>query len=244
MRFIYIFLIYIVGCGCAASCQAQSSLKFTKKFKLKIAEPSDICLSASKSSLFIVSDQGGIYETDLKGTIIRSRIGGLDDCEGVAIRGKSEILVVEERKQTIQIVNANDFTIKSRINIPFKGRANSAFESITFNGTNWLLFTEKHPCLLFIFSDNLTLIEKKNVIVPADVSAATWNNGRLWLLSDENSEIYLMKPSLTEIDQRFQINVNSAEGLTFLDDGTLLIVSDKNETLYYFNSPLLQVQGN
>jgi uncharacterized protein YjiK len=244
MRLFYLFLVFVTGFWFNSICHGQPMLRYTKKYKLQIAEPSDVCLSANKSSLYIVSDQGYLYETDFKGNIIRSKSGKLEDCEGVAVKGNNEILVIEERKQNVQILDAGTFAIKSHITIPFKGKANSAFESITFDGTHWLFFTEKSPCLLFIYSNELEFIEKKAVNMPADISAATWNNGKLWLLSDENAEVYLMKPSLTEIDKRFGINVKSAEGLAFLDDGSLVIVSDKNESLYYFNSPLLNVNGN
>lgn len=223
---------------------AQVDLKYYKKVKLQIPEPSDVCLSYSGKSLFIVSDQGALFETDLNGKIIRARKTGLNDCEAVAVRGANEIIVVEERNRRIKIIHQDDFIDKSNITIHFKGKSNSGFEALTSNAENWYLFTEKNPASIFILSDQLKEIEQKKINVPGDISGATWHEGRLWLISDEMASIYIMSADLTSIDKSFKINVKSAEGIAFIDNGTIAVVSDKDETLYFFKSPLLDSSGN
>jgi len=223
---------------------AQVELRYFNKVKLQIPEPSDVCLSFNGQSLFIVSDQGAIFETDLNGKIIRSRKTGLNDCEAVAIRGASEVIIVEERNRRIKLVNTTDFSDKSNYSIPLKGKSNSGFEAITSDSKNWYLFSEKNPAAIFILSNQLKGVEQKKLNVPGDISGATWHDGQLWLISDEMSAIYIMNKDLTSIKKTFNINVQSAEGIAFIDSGTIVVVSDKDETLYFFKSPLLDSSGN
>jgi uncharacterized protein YjiK len=239
-----LFLCFVVWIVFPGINLAQINLSYFKKVSLQIPEPSDICLSFNGQSLFIVSDQGAIFETDLSGKIIRSRKTGFDDCEAVAIRGSMEVVVVEERNRRIKLLSSKDFSDKANISIPFKGKANSGFEAITSNSKNWFLFSEKNPASIFTLNNELKEIKQELLHVPGDISGATWHEGQLWLISDEMSAIYIMDKGLTSIAKTFTINVKNAEGIAFIDSGTIVVVSDKEESLYFFKSPLLDSSGN
>ena len=54
-------------------------IKYSKSFTTAVPEPSDACLSANEQSLFMVSDDGFLFETDLEGKILRkSNLKGID----------------------------------------------------------------------------------------------------------------------------------------------------------------------
>ena len=61
----------------------KTHLKIHDKHYINIPEPSDVCLSANKNSIYIVSDQGHLYQTDLQGKVLKqSNLTG-DDFEAV-----------------------------------------------------------------------------------------------------------------------------------------------------------------
>ena len=78
---------------------------------LGLNEPSGLTLNADGSALYTVSDDTkAIFRLDLKGrvSVSDSFFIGLDDLEGIAIRGDdSELLVVQERSNSVVVVDLN-----------------------------------------------------------------------------------------------------------------------------------------
>ena len=75
---------------------------------LGLNEPSGLTLNADGSALYTVSDDTkAIFRLDLKGrvSVSDSFFIGLDDLEGIALRGDdSELLVVQERSNSVVVV--------------------------------------------------------------------------------------------------------------------------------------------
>lgn len=230
IKFLFIFI------GLSAFAQPTLSyLKPSKSILLDIPEPSDICVSAKGNSLFIVSDDGGLYETDLEGKILRSTRHDLVDAEGV-FADKEFVYLVEERNRFIKIFTIKDFTLVKTYSVPYEGGRNKAFESITQNAQgDIILFTEKEPVWMFELDSEFREIGRVKWEVQGDISAATFHNKALWLLSDERAEIWLTDFVQKSIVKRFKLPVLNPEGMAFLPNGSLLVLSDDEHRLYFFN---------
>ena len=76
---------------------------------LGLNEPSGLTLSGDGSALYTVSDDTkAIFRLDLKGrvSVSDSFFIGLDDLEGIALRGNdSELLVLQERSNSVVVVD-------------------------------------------------------------------------------------------------------------------------------------------
>jgi hypothetical protein len=118
-----LFVAYVSEIGAFET----SYLKIKNKHYINIPEPSDVCLSANKVFLYIVSDQGYLYETDLQGKVARkSNLEG-DDFEAVYANEKF-IYVVDESDRKIYLVNANTLMLSKTIEMPYKAEINEGVE--------------------------------------------------------------------------------------------------------------------
>jgi uncharacterized protein YjiK len=212
-----------------------SFLKPSKSIALNIPEPSDICVAANGKTLFIVSDDGGLYETDLEGKVLRSITLDLTDAEGVYADNEN-IYLVEERNRFIKQYAIKDFALVNTVYVPYAGGRNKSFESIAKRSEGgFVLFTEKDPVWMFELNEQLQETGRAKWNLPGDISAATFHKNSLWLLSDERAEIWLTDIVQKCIVKRFKLPVLNPEGIAFLPNGTLLILSDDEHRLYFFN---------
>ncbi|MEX1189838.1 MAG: SdiA-regulated domain-containing protein [Bacteroidia bacterium] len=216
--------------------QSQTRLNPTKYFKLQIPEPSDICLHKSGKSLFIVSDRGIVYETDFEGKILRKSEQKPYDFEAITFTEGNELVVADESKNVICMYDVNVLKIKEIFRTEIKTSPKNGIEAICeIADGKIVIVTEKKPVDMFIYSYDFDLLEKKKPLVPKDISAACYYNNRLWLLSDEDASLYLMKDDFVTIAKSWKLPFSSLEGLAFDTDGNLYVVSDHSSILYVFD---------
>ena len=233
-------VITILGiASCFANMYAQETLKSTKKINILVPEPSDLTHSVDGKSLFMVSDNGYLFETDLEGTILRKAdYKGLDD-EAVYAT-KSHVYVVEEFTRKIRKFSLPDLIIESTAHLPYNGARNKAYEGFTYNKAKdvFLLFVEKDPLYVFELNEKLEKVNEINLgDLARDISAATFYDNHLWLLSDEDRTIFKLDPNDYSLISKWEIPVINAEGLSFDSDGNFIVASDALQRLYYFNNP-------
>jgi uncharacterized protein YjiK len=236
----------LIACLFCGNMIAQTAIKLPvlESYSLSISEPSDIAVSKDGTSLFIVSDDGALYETDLKGNSIRSTKNGIIDAEAVYADGEY-VYLVEERTRLIKQYSIKEFNLIRTIEIPYQGGRNKSFESLTKTSENdWLLFTERDPVWMFQLNSSFEIINRIKWELPGDVSAATWHKEKLWLLSDELAEVWLTDVKSHSILKRFKLPVLNPEGIAFLPNGKMLIVSDDGHKLYVFDDPNLLQNAN
>lgn len=227
-------LFVFVGLSALAQ-PSVSFLKPSKSISLNIPEPSDVCVAANGKTLFIVSDNGGLYETDLEGKVLRSTTIDLNDAEGVYADNEN-IYLVEERNRFIKQYSIKDFALVNTVYVPYSGGRNKSFESIAKRSEGgFVLFTEKDPVWMFELNEQFQETGRVKWNLPGDISAATFWKNSLWLLSDERAEIWLTDFEQKSIVKRFKLPVLNPEGIAFLPNGTLLILSDDEHRLYFFN---------
>lgn len=229
----------MVFCSNYSNAQKIVKIKPIKKIKMLIPEPSDVALSFEGNSLFVVSDKGMLFETDLDGKIIRkaNNYFGLD-CEGV-YADKNFVYVAEEFSRRIAVFSVSDFSLIKMITIPYHGARNKGYEAITYNPTTkkFLLFIEKDPAKIFELDENFNKVNEIDISKLAiDISGASYHNGFLWLLSDEDQKIMKLDPSNYRVLAAWKIPILNPEGITFTKDGKLIIMSDGMKQMFYFNS--------
>ncbi|MEP3967909.1 MAG: SdiA-regulated domain-containing protein [Nonlabens sp.] len=239
MNKIVITVLGMVLCFSSMYAQETIKLKPTDKKSIDVPEPSDIAYSSDGKSLFVVSDNGYLFETDLEGTILRKAdYQGLHD-EAV-YANDSHVYVVEEYSRKIKMFRLPDLTLEKTVAIPYSGGRNKAYEGFTYNKAKGVfsLFVEKDPLYVFELNEKLEKVNEINLgDLARDISAATYYDNYLWLLSDEDRTIFKVNPTDYTVVAQWVIPVLNAEGLAFDKNGDFIVASDALQRLYYFNNP-------
>jgi len=243
----------LLGVLCSLACNnialaqdnlSKKEIKLQKKgFKLKayaktvlsIPEPSDIALSANGKSFFIVSDNGLLFETDLKGTVIRQASHTAFDLEAV-YADENYVYAVDERTRTVHFYSLPDLKHVREIEVPYLGGRNKGFEGITYNPTTkrFILAIEKDPTMFYELDQDFKVLNRIDFKGPSDVSSITWHNGAYYVLSDEEHCILKVNPDTYTIEKRYRLDILNPEGLAFMANNELVVASDDMQTLYHF----------
>lgn len=216
----------------------SQSLNYDSWVYLDIPEPSDITLSRTGNSFYIVSDDGILFETDLRGNIIRRASFTGIDFEGV-YADENAIYVVDETTRKIHQFSYSGLQLERTLTFPYSGARNSGFESITYNKQKgcFILITETNPVIIFEVDSNFRQLNEIKWNQSRDVSGATWYDGHIWILSDEDMMVFKCDPLTYRPLAKWEINVLNPEGIAFDENGQMYIVSDDLERLYFFKNP-------
>ena len=216
----------------------KSKIKFDQKIKLDVPEPSGICASSDKQSFFIVSDRGVVYNVDLEGNIIRKAEKEGNDFEGI-VNVDGQLYVVDEEEDEILVYTEKDLSYVKKESFKIKKKENKGWEAITYlpDQKQLIAFQESDPVRYYLFSENLELLDKKKIKIVPEVSAATYYEGFLWLVSDEEQLISKVNLFEEEVIRQWKIDIKNPEGICFLHN-QLYIISDRKSTLYMKESNL------
>lgn len=217
----------------------DQELEIISQQKVEISEPSDLCFSADGQHLYIVSDRGRLYKTDLTGKPIQRADYRGSDFEGVCRVG-NRVYVVDETLRMLLEFDADDLDLKKARQYAYTAAANRFWEAVVFlpKKERFLAFTEKLPVVAHEFEDDLD--EKRLHQLPEDikeVSGATFHEEKLWVVSDEDRRIYTLKPKNLKVINSWKIPVLNPEGITVSPDGQLWVISDDMATIYKFKIP-------
>jgi uncharacterized protein YjiK len=213
-------------------------LEILDRQKVEIPEPSDLCFSADGQYLFIVSDRGRLYKTDLQGRVVqRAKYRG-SDFEGICRVG-NRVYVVDETLHMILEFDTDDLDLKKARQYAYTGAANRFWEAIVFlpEEERFLAFTEKLPVVAHEFDDDLDEKGFHQLKDIKEISGATYFEEKLWVVSDENRRIYVLDRKDLEVKNSWRIPVLNPEGLAVSPDGQFWIISDDMATIYKFKIP-------
>jgi uncharacterized protein YjiK len=236
---ILIFAALFTFCGKDKNAETVKTLSFSIAEKLPVPEPSGLDLTFDETGFWIVSDENSkVYLIDSWGRMVKSfNIDG-KDIEGITVIDGSRLAVVLERTREVVILDTSGLELK-RVKVDLEGELNSGLEGITYDPKEkkFYLLNEKKPRLLLTLDENLKELKRDTLDFSKDVSGIYFDvvDNTLWILSDENQQIFKTDLSGNPIDE-FKIKVTQPEGITFNQTHTkLYIVSDKTGNLYVFN---------
>ncbi|MFP9115374.1 SdiA-regulated domain-containing protein [Flavobacterium sp. RHBU_3] len=234
-------ILYTAIAFSALQLQAQKveKLKPVKKVDVKVDEPSDICLNAAKDAYWIVGDGGVLFEVNFDGTVRRqAEYQGLD-CEGVYADDKF-VYVAEELSRKVRVFDAKTLKIVRTVPVAYNGGRNRAYEGIAYNKVNdkFLLVTEKSPIYLFELDKDFRVVNEITLTgIAKDISAVTYYNNSVWLLSDESMMVFRLNPADYSVTGKWKLPVLNPEGLVFDAEGNMIVLSDDMQTIYQFTNP-------
>lgn len=213
-------------------------LKHSSWIYLDIPEPSDITIAPDGKSFYIVSDDdAAVYQINLQGDVLRkSETLGID-LEGACAR-PDFLYVVDETPRKIYQLDYQNLTVQRTFHVPYAGGRNKGFESITYNEHKkcFVLITERDPIYIFELDNDFRQINEYRWNFSRDISATTFHNGFVYLLSDEDMTVFKCDSHDYRILERYKIDVHNPEGIVF-ENGQMLIVADDLERLYFFSEP-------
>ena len=211
----------------------------TKIVKCQVEEPSDIVINPLKeNSFFVVSDKGSVFEINENGEIIReSSFRGIDT-EAVFAKD-SVVFVVEEFGRKINQLQNSTLDVFQRNTAQYGGGRNKAFESFTYNEIKkkYIIITEKDPTILFELDSQMAVVNEMDLgDIARDISAATFYNNKLWLLSDEDRTVFMLDPKTYKVENKWLLPIINPEGIAFSRNGQMIVVSDDRKLIYFFNT--------
>ena len=213
-----------------------AKLKFTKKYKTNVPEPSDIAYGKD-NTIFIVSDQGVLYQVDEAGKIVKTASEQGLDYEGVWA-DENFVYVADERARRIKVFDY-DLNLVRQNEVSYHGGMNLGYEGITYNEAKkcFLIATEKTPMWFFELNNDLVKINEKKMKIASDVSGLCFHDNFLYIVSDEDQTVMKLNPNDYSVIQKWQIPVTNPEGIAFDKQGNLIIVSDFEQTIFQFSLP-------
>lgn len=230
-KFTFLFLLL-------TSCISEHQLSVADEFDININEPSDNCYDALNEVFWMVSDNGFVFNTDLKGNILlKKEIIPKADFEAI-LKIQETILVVDEKERKIHFLDEK-LNLKRTIYLPEDGAENAGYEGLTYipEAKTFILAVEKNPCKLKFYDENFNFKKEKIMNGISDISALCLRNENLFLLSDEDQSIYKLNSKSFDILEKWHLPVQNPEGITFVEN-FIYIVSDDLNKLYQFEIPL------
>lgn len=215
--------------------QPTLKLKPIAKYHLDIPEPSDLCITQDGKGLFVVSDNGLLYKTDLNGQVVQKSTFTAYDLEGV-YADSAYVYAVDERTRKVHFLNVASLTREKVVEVPYMASRNKGYESIGYNPVRktFFLISEKDPTTIFELDASWRVQNEVELTKVSDVSAACFYNGLVYILSDEDHTILECDAHTYDVKRKFWLPIINPEGLAFDPAGNMYVVSDDRAILYHF----------
>lgn len=207
------------------------------------SEPSGITYNRDNGLLYIVGDEGFIYESTLDGLLLRSSYIEPLDLEGIVYNSDTKTLFcLDEKKVALIEVSISDFKVINRISLKktLKGKKRQ-FESLTYKPA-----TESQGGIFYIASsikssksgvissftlDSNQVISYSETKVPLwDISGLSYNNEKLHMVSDD-MDIYGLLNLETREFITTPIHGENQEGIVIVNGNKIIL--DEVGKLYH-----------
>ncbi len=219
--------------------QVINSLELMAIYIVRVDSPSGLTFGSDKSSLWTVSDKPGgrIFQIDTLGNLLRSLNYSGNDLEGISF---------DARDSTLWMVDAN---LGQLIHLESDGRAlgyqnisgvsdGGGLEGIAIDAIHSKIYMVKEKDFgALIVLDELSLSQSLQQIAFApDFSSIFYisSQDKLWILSDEASNVYLVNLEGNFLDV-YAIDMVQPEGLVYDEDRHIFyIIDDTTEKLHKY----------
>jgi len=221
-----------------------------EKVIAKIPEASGIVYSEQSNTLFVVNDEGTIYELTLKGKTLREKKLGKLDLEAVTIdNDKNRLLVANEEKDEIIILNIDDFSIIKKMKIKGKYKENKIIKKGKDGIEGLTLYKDKiyasnqsnkpYPkndssvIVILDYKDKKSL-KIKDIIDHGykDIAGLCFYQDYLYFVSDDANLLIKYDITAKKVVKEYKLSKKHAqEGITFDKKGRLFIADDNGQIL-------------
>lgn len=222
-----------------------------EKIIAKIPEASGISYSYKSNTLFVVNDEGTIYELSLQGEILRKKKIGKYDLEGIAVDDENNLLLLAiEGDDEILILSKKKLKEKHKVSIKrdYKGvkvlkKGNDGLEGLALykdkiyasNQSNNKYPKDDSSVIVIIDYDLKKKKQKIKDIIDhgfIDIAGLTFYNDILFMVSDKKSLLIQYDIKLKKVIKKEKLPKKYAqEGITFDKNGTLYIADDNGQIL-------------
>ncbi|AXH13151.1 SdiA-regulated domain-containing protein [Halarcobacter bivalviorum] len=221
-----------------------------EKVIAKIPEASGIVYSENSNTLFVVNDEGTIYELSLKGEIKREYKLGTYDLEAITIdEEKNLLLIANEEKDELLVVDIKDFTILNKIKIKgtYQGnkiikKGKDGIEGLTLyknkiyasNQSNKPYPKEDSSVIVILDYKMKKKLEIVDIIDHKykDIAGLTFYKDYLYLISDDANLLIKYDITSKKVVKEYKLSKKYAqEGITFDKKGRLYIADDNGQIL-------------
>jgi uncharacterized protein YjiK len=222
-----------------------------EKVIAKIPEASGIGYSSKSNSLFVVNDEGTVYELSKKGKILREKKIGKYDFEGIVVDDEKNLLLIAlEGDDDILVLKKENFEKQAQISIKRKyagvnilKKGGDGIEGIALYKNKIYVSNQsnkKYPkadsSVIVVIDYNLS---KKKVKIEkvinhklTDISGLTFYKDILYMISDNNNFIVSYDLKKKKILKKDKLPKKFAqEGITFDNKGNLFIADDNGQIL-------------
>jgi len=220
-----------------------------------IPEASGLAYVSQTNTLFVVADEGTIYELTKKGKIVRKKYLGNYDLEGITYDTKQDILLlVEEKNKSILLVDTKNLEVQKEVKIKrkfeniklLKKSKKRGIEAIAID-TNGDIYLSNQSQITYkkklkedasvIFKIG-SLEYKKSKIIKVfnhgyvDISGLTFYDGYLYMISDKENLLIKYDIKTNKTNKTIKLPKSAQEGVSF-DEKYVYIADDNGRILRY-----------
>ena len=233
-----------------------STLTLNAKTIAKIPEASGIKYVKKSNSLFVVNDEGTIYELSKKGKILRKRFLGKYDLEGITYDKKNDkLLLAVEGDESILILDRESLDFEQEIKIKrkykklklLKKSKKAGIEAIAIdeNGDIYLsnqsriTYKKKLKVNASVVFKIDSLDKKKAKITEVfnhgyiDIAGLTFHDGYLYMVSDKKNLLIKYDIKTNTTIKKIKLKKSAQEGICFDGKNNIYIADDKGRILKY-----------
>jgi len=222
-----------------------------EKIIAKVPEASGISYSQTSNTLFVVNDEGSIYELNKKGKILRKKKIGNYDFEGIVVDDKNNLLLVAiEGDEKVLVLSKDKMKEQMKISIKrsFEGvkvlkKGGDGIEGLALYRDELYASnqsTKKYPkadsSVIVVFDYDLKKKKQKikRIINHGykDIAGLTFFEDYLYMVSDKKSLLIKYDLKRKKSIKNYKLNKKFAqEGIAFDNKGNLFIADDNGQIL-------------